>query len=442
MSDIILEHTFENDLRLVYQQRKNSSISSINIFVGVGSNYEELNINNGMSHFLEHMLFKGTKKYKTAKDISMLFDSYGCYINAYTDKECTSYIIKCESEYLDKCYPVLADLILNTVFNKEEFEKERHVVVEELKRVDDNPTARIIDESYKLMFKDNPIGLSTGGTQEQVLNFKLEDVVNFYKKYYITSNIVVSVCSNYDFDTIKRMIKYSVLGKAKSVKNTKSSLKVAKIIQNKPIEEFKDLKVIHKDLEQTHITIGFRTVDIYSDETYPLDIINAILTGSMSSLLFINLREKYGLTYNVDIEQTQYKLGGAFIILTSVDKDRLLNSNAGKGAIPVIIDTLNKLKRDGIDLNDFKKIKGYMNGTLSLDYDDSLSISDSNGIQAINNISPIITLKTLLKIYDKITRKDINYIINKYINKSLMSVVLMGDDIKKDEAIHELNKLD
>jgi predicted Zn-dependent peptidase len=435
---IIKQYNYDNGLRVVYQ-KNNLHISAISIMVGVGSNYENYNSTNGMSHYLEHMLFKGTKKYKNSKEISMIFDSYGCYINAYTDKENTSYVIKCDTQYLEKCFKVLGDIVLNTIFKKSEFEKEKHVVIEELKRVNDNTAVYIIDECYKLLYSDNTLGLSTGGDENQILNFKIKKLNEFYKQFYNPNNIVISVCSDLDFKEIIKMIDKIDLANKKNNYDCIPKLISNNIVNNN--DNYK-LNLIDRDLEQTHISIGFKTCDIKSEDKYVLDIINAILTGSMSSLLFLNLREKYGLTYNTSIEQSEYIQGGVFIIYTSVDKSRVVKSDKGPGAITIIINTLNCIKEKGISLAELKKIKGFLKGSLTLEYEDCLNLSDYNGRQIISN-QQIISLEKLSDIYDKITLKQINTIIDKYFKKELMSVVLIGKGIKKNKALvkEELDRL-
>ncbi len=435
---VIKQHNYDNGLRVVYQKNTNLNISAVSIMVGVGSNYENYNSTNGMSHYLEHMLFKGTKKHKTSKEISMIFDLYGCYINAYTDKENTSYVIKCDSQYLEKCLVVLADIVLNTIFKKDEFEKEKHVVIEELKRVNDNTSVYIIDECYKLLFNDNTLGLSTGGDENQILNFKIKKLNEFYKQFYKSNNIVISVCSDLDFKDVLKIINKTDL----VTKNNIDNETIPKLTLNNMLnsEDKYKLNIIERDLEQTHISIGFKTCNITSDDRYVLDIINAILTGSMSSLLFLNLREKYGLTYNTSIEQSEYIQGGVFIIYTSVDKNRVIKTDKGPGAITIIINTLNDLKEKGVSLSELKKIKGFLKGSLTLEYEDCLNLSDYNGRQIISN-QPIISLDKLSDIYNKITLKDINRIIDKYLKKELMSVVLIGKGIKKNKVKEELERL-
>ncbi len=444
----IIQHNFSNGLRLIYQQVNSPvKLSAISLFCRVGSNNEPDQLN-GVSHLIEHMMFKGTTNIEDTKGIAKIFDSIGAYFNAFTDKNLTCYTVKTDSSHLPIVIETLSDMVCNSKFEKTEFEKEKQVVIEEIIRAEDDTSHHINNEIFKLVFKGDRLANSVGSIPEIISKYNYEEAFKFMKTFYKPSNMVFSICTNIDFDKIKSLIEKSFL----VTKPYEPFLENPTYKYTNSIEDQKNIRLdtIDRELEQTHIAMAFRTVDLYDQDKYILDLIQVILAGNMSSRLFINLREKRGLTYNVSIDDSSYESSGLFCILTSVDKDKLLNHKDSSnqqmkdGAIKVIIDTLNEILYNGITEEELDKAKGYLKGSLNLGYEDTLNISDYNGRIIILDRAHFIPITALYDVrYSYIKVDDIHRTIRKYFKPNMINLYLIGKNVSKltDKVTLELKKM-
>ena len=213
MSNII-QHTFDNGCRLIYQQNNNSQTCATNIFVKVGSVNEPANLG-GISHFIEHMIFKGDGTLDS-KDVSSAFDSVGAYINAYTTFDHTCYYFKSHSDYLEKCLNVYSKILINANMDKAEFDKEKNVVVDEIIRSNDNTEGLVNEKIYELIFKGSSLQNPIGGRQELIEKYDYEESIKFYKSFYKPSNMVISICSDKSFDEVKNIVSATELALSQS----------------------------------------------------------------------------------------------------------------------------------------------------------------------------------------------------------------------------------
>ena len=430
---IKIKDDYSNGIKLVYEQRENSTSTSINIFVKVGSIYEDKDTK-GFSHFLEHMVFKGSKKYPTSKQISTKFDAIGAYFNAYTDYDHTCYLVKCDSDYLELILDILGDMLINSKIEKSEFDKEKTVVVDEIIRARDNVEGFILEKINGLLYEGSSFEDPIGSYEKNILNYDINIGKKYYNHFYNSSNMVISICSNLKYDKIVDILNKNILtlhhdetfDKTKVVPNYQLSKNVRKI------------GILSKDdLEQIYIAIGFKNYGRNHEDYYSLYLLRIILAGNMSSLLFTNLREKNGLTYSINVDFSCYHKLGAFTILTGVDKDKFINHGDEKGALEVIIDTLNYIKQKKITLEDLDIAKGFLKGQLSLVQDDNGNISEYNGKNVLFETDNIG--KTYSNIYNdrykNITLKDINNVIDKYIKKSNLVSYYIGQGLEKNTQL-------
>lgn len=433
----ISEYRFDNGLKVIYQKRPDA-LTAVSLFCCVGSVNEPTALNgnvnlNGISHMIEHMMFKGTSNISDTKGIAKIFDSIGAYFNAYTDKNMTCYTVKSSSKNIDVIIQTLSDMMMNSLFLKEEFEMEKKVVTEEIIRARDNTANYLNNEIYSLYFKGTNLANPIGGVPEVISNYNYEESKKYYKTFYVPSNMVLSICSDRNFDDIKQVIKKSYL-LTKSSSPFDNSL--YKNIGTLDIQKDIRTKALNRRLEQTHIALGFRTTHMFSDDKYLLDIARVILAGNMSSRLFTELREKRGLTYNIGIDASEYEKYGHFTILTSVDKKRLIEyTEKGvkkPGALKIINDELLKMINTGITEEELLKAKGYIDGKLVLATEDALNISDYNGKIVGFNFKHFIPIKRLYKIkYSLITIHQVNNTIKKYFKRNRLSLFLIGDNVNK-----------
>jgi len=435
-------HKFKNDLQLIYEKPNNSlPISVVYCFVDLGSIYEHDGIR-GSSHFIEHMCFKGTRKIASSKVLSSKFDKVGAFFNAFTTKEYTCYTVKCQDHFVENCIEILGDMMMNSVFQKQDLEKERKVVMEETIKNEDSPDDTISKEMESMLYAGSsfadPIDTITYHTRDAL---PYDKIVEIYKAFYRPERFVLSVVSQISFNQIRRFISTSDFMKTRPQLNLYDPTKWNVNMMMNEIYENQYKIVKKKGITATYIDLGFRTCPNDNDDKYVLEFLSNILGGIMSSRLFVLLREENGLTYSSYANTTHYKNGGDFSIYTMANHEKIIRNGASKpGVLPLLIQLLNDLVNKGITLVELEKIKGNMSGTAILDLEDSANQASHNGLNLILFRKPdeIVPYNQLYrKYYGNITKKMVDGIIRKYFVKDRMFVVLMGEnppslkDVKK-----------
>jgi len=439
----INNYEFKNGLKLVYQQKSGANITGINFFVNVGSQNESEELN-GISHLIEHMVFKGTKKLPKAKDISKIFDQIGAYFNAYTYIDLTCYIVKCDSDYTKKCICTLCDMLLNSNFRKDEFEREKNVIVDEIIRAQDNTEGYVNEKIYSILFKGSNLANPIGGIPETIRNYDYNSALDYYKYFYRPSNIVISICSNKPFDEIRKIVETCDL--ATYVDTPPEEKKYIMQLDEINHTDRRQGKIF-RQLEQTYMAIGFKTVGKYHSDYYGLNLLKYILTGNMSSIFFINLREKNGLTYNISVDLAAFEKTGAFTILTSVDDAKLIkyteNNKVKPGALPIIFKILRKITTECISQEQLDIAKGFMKGSTSLESEDALNVCGYNGRNILFDLDDknYTLYENYNKRYKDITLENINIIIKKYITFDRLNTFYIGKTLDNN-IIQEISNVE
>ncbi len=388
-----------------------NSVTSM-ILVGAGSRYET-NLNNGVSHFLEHMAFKGTKKRPSALEISSLIDGIGGEFNAFTSKEYTGYYIKSSSNHLELSLDVMSDMLTNSLFREEEIDKERGVIIEELNLYEDTPARKIGDVYENLLYGDTPMGWDIGGKKEVIQKLERDDFLKYMESLYSADNMAVIVAGGINQDKVLKLVE-KYFGKMKSF-DIKSYRKVEEI-QSKPKVFLKK-----KNTEQVHIALGVRTVSLFSLEKYPLAVLAAILGGGMSSRLFHEVRERRGLGYYVRTSSEHYQDCGTLFSTAGVDPKRV------DEAITVIVEELSKIKSEKkVTLRELEKAKEYIKGHFVLELEDSRAVAGFYGAQEILE-RKIDNPKEYLAKIDRISLSDIQKISEKYLTGSTLNLAIIGN---------------
>lgn len=408
-------YRYPNGLRLVYQYRP-GQVTALDLFVGVGSGHEPESLRGG-SHLIEHMLFKGTPSLPSTKSVNSVFDSVGAYVNAYTSKEVTCYVVKCGTIHAEQCLETLVDMLRNSLMLDTEIEREKQIVIEENNKDDDDPSSLLIDNVYKLLFKGNPISFPTGADTRHIKAIRTESLVAYYRTYYVPENMVLSVCTDMPFEEIQRLA-----DKTQLVKGTHKSQALP------PVRALLDAQTevrrifVERSIEQTHIGLGFRTVPMYHPDKYPLSLLKQILVGGLSSRLYVLLREEHGMIYNIGIDDEMYRQVGGFTIMTSVDHQK------ASDALDLIMRVLEDIKRNGVTDDELARAKGYIKGTLMLEAEDASNISQHNGKQIISDYpeSQFHTFDQIPHYYDRVTTRDIMRVTQQYFTKSRMTLVILG----------------
>ena len=314
--------------------------AAVGIWVKAGSVDENDRIN-GISHYIEHMLFKGTDS-RSAKQIAADVDRIGGNINAFTGKEATCYYIKTLDSNLEQACDILIDMFLHSLFDEGEMEKEKMVILEEMKMTEDQPDDLAHDTLSELVFQNTPLQRQIIGTEESLLGIHRQDILDYMAREYARDNIVVSLAGNFDED---RMCSY--------FEGRLSDLAAVKPPRQKSSRPYvHEYRVKLKDVEQSHICLGVPGVTLDDDDLYyAMALLNNIMGGSMSSRLFQNIREEKGLAYSVYSGCTSYMDAGAFYIYAGV------NSNKIQDAIGGIACELEALRRDGITADELATAK-------------------------------------------------------------------------------------
>ena len=330
--------TLSNGLRVVSVERPSTETVSVGIWVNTGSACENPE-NNGISHFVEHMVFKGTQK-RTALQISEDIENVGGNTNAYTSREFTVFYAKMLKNDLELAVDVLADMVMAPTFAAEELSKEREVVVQEIKQTFDDPSDIVFDYFQETAFKEQALGRSILGPAEKVRSFDATTLREYMSHNYAAENIVVSAAGNLKHDEFVKMVADRMSGLQ------------AKTSYNKDKQLYSGGEFIkQRDIEQAQVLLGFNGASYYADNRYPVAIMSTILGGSMSSRLFQEIREKRGLVYSVYSFSNNHKESGLFGIYAGLDSEQI------KKYLPVVADEIKKIVNEHVTDAELNRVK-------------------------------------------------------------------------------------
>ncbi len=341
------KYYLENGIPLVTECIRSVHSVTLGIWVRIGSRFEPPD-KNGLSHFLEHMFFKGTRK-RSARDIAVEIDSIGGDLNAFTSRETTTFYVKVLDQHLNKGIDLLTDIFLHSTFPEEDIEKEKRIIKEEIKMVEDTPDDYINDLFYQDVWGNKGIGLPVLGKRETVRSFKREDIIGHIRKYYGTRDIVIACAGNFDPDNL-----LSSLNRALGGLRRGSEPKMGETPEFRP-----SVNIYQKELSEVHMCIGVKGLPQSSPERYVLYLINAILGAGVSSRLFQEIREKRGLVYSIYSFIASYIDTGLFGVYAGTSKKRVSE------VIDLIVNEMKSLK-DNISEDELRRAKEQIKGNLIL----------------------------------------------------------------------------
>lgn len=344
---MIEKYTLENGVRVIIEKIPTVRSVALGIWVGTGSRHEQVN-NNGISHFIEHMLFKGTKT-RSAKEIAESFDQIGGHVNAFTSKEYTCYYARVLDEHAPMALDILGDMFFHSVFDEEEIKKERKVVIEEIKMYDDTPDDLVHDLIAKASFQQHSLGYSILGTEDVLNQLNQDSILEYMDKRYTPANVVITVAGNVN-DALLSSIKEQFSGFTRQDSDNKFE---------RPIFQA-GIKLKKKETEQAHLCLAFPGLEIGNKDIYALILMNNILGGSMSSRLFQEVREERGLAYSVFSYHSSFRDNGMFTVYAGTAPKQL------EEVYKVIMETLRKLKSEGMLAEELRKGKEQLKGSLML----------------------------------------------------------------------------
>ncbi len=413
--------TLKNGLRIIVVPIKDAPSVTVMSMIEAGSEYETKE-KNGISHFLEHMFFKGTKNRPKSIDISKEFDGMGAEHNAFTSNEVTAYYGKSAPKNFEKILSIISDMYLNPTFPEAEMEREKGVIIEEINMYEDMPQRVVHDVFQELLYGDTPAGWDIAGPIENIKKMKREDFVNYRKAHYVAGKTLLVVAGNVKtddaFKKIEKAFKDISYGKA---------LRKKKVIerQNKT-----QIKIKHKDTDQSHLVIGVRTFSLHDKRMPALKVLSAILGNGMSSRLFQKMREELGICYYIGTGINDLSDHGNFIVSAGIDKSRI------DTAIRGVLEEIKRMKDEKVAPAELKKAKDYLIGRMYLGLESSDSLAGFYGFQEIMR-AKIKTPKEVQKEIEAVTAENVQNLARQiFIDKGLNMAVV--GNIKDTKSLNKI----
>lgn len=405
-------HTLSNGLTIIGEEIPYLKSITLGIWVNAGSRIEEEN-NAGISHFIEHMLFKGTKN-RTSKELASTIDNLGGQINAFTSKECTCFYVKLLDEHISIGVDVLSDMMLNSLFDSEEIDKERQVILEELKMYEDSPEDLSYDLLTENIYKTDGLGMNIIGTKESLYNINRENILEYFNKYYVASNCVISMSGNFNFEEMIKLIedKFNNLPQGEvKVEVTKPEFHPCFIAKN-------------KDTEQVNLAMSLKAIPLENrEDAYALSIVNNIFGGSISSRLFQNIRENKGLVYSIYSAPSLYRKAGELGIYASMSNENL------KKVYNLVLEEIDNLRINGLTEQEIKESKEQLKGSYILGLESTSSRMMSIG-KAMLLMKEVKNPNDIIESINNIDKERIDLIIDKVFNKENIGVCIVGKDVE------------
>ena len=348
--------TLSNGLRVILAPMKEAATATVLITTATGSRYETKK-ENGLSHFLEHMFFKGTKKRPTALSISEELDQVGGEYNAFTSKDRTAYYAKVDAKHAEMALDIVSDIFLNSTLPAEEIDRERGPILQELNMYEDTPVRHIGDVFEMLLYGEHPLGRDIIGTRENIKGFKRADFIRYLNRAYVASNVVVGIAGNFDVAWAKEVIERDFSG-MRTGKNPERK----RIIER---QKAPAIRLQKKKTDQTHFILGVRTFDFSHEDRYVLAVLSTILGGGMSSRLFMAVRERRGLAYSVHTGTDAYHDAGYLATQCGVEHVNL------EKTIRVILDEYRRIREEIVPEKELVKAKEHIKGSMAMHLESS-----------------------------------------------------------------------
>jgi len=416
--------TFKNGLRVITVSQKNTQAVTVLVLVGTGSKYEKKEIS-GISHFLEHLFFKGTKKRPTALAIVEPLDKIGGIYNAFTSEDFTGYFAKVEASKLDLALDWASDIYLNSLLPEKEIEKERGVIIEEINMIYDHPMSYIGILWNKLLYGDQPAGWDVAGSKESVAKIKREQILEYMKSQYVAENTIICLAGKINQkEAINKVKKYF-----REMRITKPKLKSPVVEkQTKP-----ELLLFPKKTDQTHLALGLRAFNLFSPQRYSQELLGIILGGMMSSRLFTEIRNKLGIAYYINTNVSADPDTGYLVTLAGIDNKKV------EDGISAILKEYKKISQEKVPKEELKKAKDYIKGKTALLLESSDALASFYAGQELLE-KRILTPKKIFEKIDRVTVNDILKVAKEIFRPEKLNLALIGpfeDKTKFEKILHE-----
>lgn len=406
----------DNGLRVVIENIDYVNSVSIGLWVENGSRNENIS-ENGISHFIEHMFFKGTEK-RSAFDIVECIEEVGGQINAFTGKESTCFYAKVLDSHLKLALDVMSDMLFNSKFSPEDIEKEKSVVIEEINMSEDSPEDVLLDLYSTAAWGNDSLSYPILGTKESVKSFSRQQIIDYKKRHYIPKNCVISISGKIDLKNIKSLLE-EYFGSWSSDNRNSAEYSKPEFLKNYFFKK--------KNIEQLHMNLGIPGIKIGNDDLYPALVLNNILGGGASSILFQKIREEKSLCYSIYSYISSFNNVGVINIYTG------LNPKYVYDAISIIMEEVNNFIKKGIDSEKLRKSKEQIKGNYILGLESTTSRMFSNG-KSVMFLNKVNTPEEIMYKIDKINSDKLQEVMHKTFEKGITNSAFVGESIDTNMA--------
>lgn len=402
--------TLENGLRILTAPIQGTNTVTVLVLCATGSDYEPKD-ENGISHFLEHMFFKGTKNRPGSEAIRHELDAIGSISNAFTDHETTGYFIKAAKPYRDQAIDILGDIYKNSIFQEAEIEREKQVVIEELHLRWDTPTIHIGDLWERHLYGDQPAGWDVGGSEEVMRRLRRDDLVGYFASQYVAANTAVVVAGNFDETGVTARITELFGGIRQSTPRPRPGV----------LEQQSSPRLLAEDrkTDQTHLIAGFRGYDAFHPRRYAGEILATILGGSWSSRMFSRIREELGLAYSVASDAETYSNRGSLSTYVGV-----AHANVAK-SLEAALEEYRRIREEPVPDDELQRNKDFLKGRMLMSLEASNAVASFVGGEEMLTGKPLTT-DEVFTIIDGVTSADIQAAARDILRRERLNLVVLG----------------
>ena len=419
------KNILKNGLKIITAPMRETQTVTVMVMIGVGSRYETEK-EAGISHFIEHMFFKGTQKRPTALLISEELESIGGEFNAFTSKDKTMYYVKVDAKHIETAMDVLSDMYLNSKMEEEEIKKEKGTIIQEINMYEDLPMRKVEDIFEEMLYSKNSLGREIAGSKKTVSSFRRQDFLDYMKKFYVANDTVVAVAGNFnEKKIIKEIEKYF------------SKMPVSKKIKISSVKEEQknpEVKIKFKKTDQTHLILGVRAYKRNHKDRYALALMSIILGGGMSSRLFIEVREKRGLAYYVRTGIEAYEDVGYIATSSGVEHNNL------EETVRVILAEYRKIAKERVSEKELQKAKDFVKGRAVMGMESSDEVAMFFIDQEVSN-GKIISLEEKFKLIDKVKVNDILRVARDIFREDRLNLAVIGPHKNSEKLKKELRRI-
>lgn len=421
--------TLPNGIKIITQSMPSTQSVTVNFFIGAGGRYENIKTEYGVSHFLEHLLFKGTHQRPTARQISEEVDAVGGIVNAYTSEDHTSFYIKLPKAYFGLAFNILADMLTDPLFDSQEIDKERNVVIEEMNVYRDDPARYVTDFVGDLLWPQDNLKTNVIGSEQIISTIPRDSIVAYYKSLYTADNMVISVAGNISHKQVVDMA-HELLGGLHTQATRKWQPVTGGIAKQKVNHHF-------EETNQTHMMVAGRAPQVDAPDEPAMMVLSTLLGRGMSSRLWLRVREEKGLAYTVDMSYHNFLDSGKYEIYAGVNTDKV------NDALTAICTELQQIQRVPVSSHELSKAKEQVRGRLIMGLESNAAVADKLGSEAILT-GKAESLSEMLTRVDSVTPESIQHTAQEYLYKDNLRLAIIGpfrdEHIKQFEEIMENTK--